>query len=148
MNLLNNAKPMCNKKYDTVNNSSESFSAHLQRNSEFCISLTNVSFHGNFGHSFGHHPCPLGARCLPQVRKQLTPSGQACCPFLEVLLSLPMAMALLSAKQKQPEECKPYFILHTKVLPDSSKAGHPFPYDFFPLFSNHPDNYPMVSEHK
>lgn len=57
-------------------------------------------------------------------------------------------MALLSAKQKHPKECKPYFILHAKVLPDSSKASHPLPYDSFLLFSNHPDNYPMVSEHK
>ena len=65
MNLLNNAKPMCDKKSRHGDNSSESFSAHLQRNSEFYISLTNVSFHGNFGHSFGHPPCPLGASMLP-----------------------------------------------------------------------------------
>lgn len=88
MNLLNNAKPMCDKKSRHGDNSSESFSAHLQRKSVFSISLTNVSFHGNFGHSFGHPPCP----------------------FIAVLRSLPMVVALLSAKQKQPEECKPYCI--------------------------------------
>ena len=148
MNLLNNAKPMCDKNRG-MGTIVQNLSPHICRENQYLASpLTNVSFYGNFGHSFGHHPCPLGARCLPQVRKQLTPSGQACCPFLEVLLSLPMAMALLSVKQKQPEKCKPYFILHAKVLPDSSKASHPLPYDSFLLFSNHPDNHPMVLEHE
>ena len=115
---------MCDKKYGTVNNSSESFSAHLQRKSVFSISLTSVSFHGNFGHIFWHPPCPLGARCLPQVRKLLAPHGQACCPFLEVLRSLPMVVALLSAKQKQPEECKPYCI--QKFYQTVVRQGIPF----------------------
>ena len=84
---------MCDKKSRHGDNSSESFTAHLQRKSVFSISLTNVSFHGNFGHSFGHPPCPLGARCLPQVRKLLAPHGQACCPFIAVLRSLPMVVA-------------------------------------------------------
>lgn len=84
---------MCDKKSRHVDNSSESFSAHLQRKSVFSISLTNVSFHGNFGHSFGHHPCPLGERCLPMLRTLLAPLGQACCPFPEVLLSFPMIVA-------------------------------------------------------
>ena len=33
----------------------------------FCISFTNVYFHGNFGHCLGCESCPLGARCLPQL---------------------------------------------------------------------------------
>lgn len=89
----------------------------------------------------GQGACPKWESSLPQV-------GKHAAHFLKFLLSLPMAMALLSAKQKQPEKCKPYFILHAKVLPDSSKAGHPLPYDSFPLFSNHPDNHPMVLEHE
>ena len=115
---------MCDKKSRHGDNSSESFSAHLQRKSVFSISLTNVSFHGNFGHSFGHPPCPLGARCLPQVRKLLAPHGQACCPFIAVLRSLPMVVALLSAKQKQPEECKPYCI--QKFYQTVVRQGIPF----------------------
>ena len=54
----------------------------------FCISFTNVSFHGNFGHRMGCESCPLGAMRLPQVGKVLTQHGQACCPFPEVFVIL------------------------------------------------------------
>lgn len=49
----------------------------------FCISFTNVYFHGNFGHCLGCESCPLGARCLPNM-------GKRAAHFLTFLLSLPM----------------------------------------------------------
>ena len=54
------------------------------------ISFTGVSSYGNFGLSFGHAACPLGARCLPHLRTLLALVGHNRCLFHEVLLSLPM----------------------------------------------------------
>ena len=51
------------------------------------ISFTGVSSYGNFRLSFGHAACPLGARCLPQVRKLLTPHGHAACPIPVVFVN-------------------------------------------------------------
>ena len=64
------------------------------------ISFTGVSSYGNFGLSFGHAACPLGARCLPQVRKLLAPHGHGACPFpvVFVILSNDYGLAIFKAK--------------------------------------------------
>ncbi len=47
----------------------------------FCISFTNVYFHGNFGHCLGCESCPLGAMCLPQVGYGAYPTWASVLPI-------------------------------------------------------------------
>lgn len=70
---------------------------------EICISFTDVSSYGNFGHGFGHGACPLGVTCFLTWGKVLAPLGHDACPFFEVLLCFPMDCdsAISSAKNNQ-----------------------------------------------
>lgn len=67
----------------------------------FCISFTNVYFHGNFGHCLGCESCPLGARCLPKWVRCLPNMGKRAAHFLTFLLSLPMIGMLVENNANQ-----------------------------------------------
>ena len=67
----------------------------------FCISFTNVYFHGNFGHCLGggvahlgRGACPKWVRCLPNMGKRVA-------HFLKFLLSLPMIGVLVENNANQ-----------------------------------------------
>lgn len=67
----------------------------------FCISFTNVYFHGNFGHCLGARvahlgqcACPKWVRCLPNM-------GKRAAHFLTFLLSLPMIGMLVENNANQ-----------------------------------------------